>query len=198
MTGTGLFELNISWPTDTITTPVAVIELGGTPLLFDLTATSVTFPRSGFFDNVFSDGYHLLTVQVWDDTDLRWGRTEAVRIMTGLTTTGTFDLTSAFSNQGEISLTIDTVTDMENPIGITFSGVIDPLPYASSMTVTATPDQAVTSYQWYLNGAIQVGETSSSITVGPSFTPGTHRLTVVVDNGTIISSEGFLFEALGP
>ena len=82
------------------------------------------------------------------------------------------------------------------PIAITFSGQQSQLPPGTDMTITATTSENPVTYQWYLGGVPLTGQTSSSITIGSSLTPGNYKLDLEVTKGSVISSESITFSVL--
>jgi N-acetylneuraminic acid mutarotase len=83
--------------------------------------------------------------------------------------------------------------NLQNPIGITFSGQSAELQTNQQMTVTATTTETVESYQWYLKGSALAGATNPSVTVG-NLAEGHYRLDLFVTKGDVISSETLYFD----
>lgn len=191
ITGYGSLSLALSWPTGSITTPVIVAGLTS-DTSFDVFNFSISGNSATYYDNLLVTGYYELSIVLMDGEEVMWGNTEAVRIVNSQTTFGDYDITDfAQDEQGDID--IEIITNIENPLDITLAGSQSSLLPGSSMTVTATVSETPDSYQWYLNGEILYGETSSSITIGNTLAIGTYGLDLIVTKGAIISSEGFTF-----
>ncbi|MCL6592258.1 MAG: hypothetical protein K6U80_20225 [Firmicutes bacterium] len=196
LTGTGELRISISWPAGIITNPSII----GTLTPVGGSATNITFTIAGnglsasYQNNAIPAGYYTLLVQLKDGSVIKWGGIESVRIIAGQTSSGEFPLTTAPGEIGDIELVINP--DLQNPISISFSGQQENLTIGTNMTVTATPSQAVDSYQWYLNGILLLGQTGQTITIGSSLAEGSYRLDVVIVKGNITSSGYITFEVI--
>lgn len=194
--GTGTLSVTLTWPTLTS----ADIDIGATLTSDDGTAADITFAIEGdsanYSDSTLVAGYHLLAIQLLDGATVIWGRIEAVRIIAGQTSTGTYDLTVDDINPataGSMEMTI--ASNLKNPITISFSGQETAILAGTGMTVTASLDPAGTSdsYQWYLNGAAVAGATSASITIGSDLEAGNYWLDLVVETVDVLSSNYVFF-----
>ena len=131
-------------------------------------------------------GYYTLLVYLYDGTTFKWGAAEAVRIIKEQTSEGAYAIIPGSGDIGDINLII--TPDLQNPIGITFSGETENLKVGTNMTITATTSEPVETYQWYLNGKPLTGETSATITIGSALPKGNYRLDLLVSKRMIISS----------
>ena len=197
LTGTGILNISLSWPSGSITNPVITATLtpqGGTAgnITFTLGSDGVS---ATYQNNVINAGYYTLLVYLYDGTTFKWGAADAVRILAGQTSNGSYPIVPG-TGFGGINIII--TPDLQNPIGITFSGAQSNLTVGTNMTVTATTSEPVDSCQWYLNGRPLSGQTGSSITIGSSLGAGTYRLDLIVTQGNIVSSGTVPFTILSP
>lgn len=151
---------------------------------------------------VLPDGYYLLELILWDDTDVVWGAVESVRIIADELTSHTWNLDDVVINEylaGGLDFVIDS--DMELPYDITFDTpdfTLNKTPTPETLTVAATldpadpPDSGI--YRWFING-IEQSTTTSSITVNADdHDPGVYKLELVVlHGGTTLSSNYVTF-----
>jgi hypothetical protein len=92
LAGTGILAASVSWPSGTIGAPAiqgTLTPAGGTPQDIEFT---VDADSASFTSAALDEGYYLLTLRLADGTGVEWGSIEAVRILSGLTTTAAFDL----------------------------------------------------------------------------------------------------------
>ena len=95
LSGTGMLTINISWTAGLISVPAVSATLtsaGGAAQ--GLTFTFGTNSASYASGNTLSAGYYSLALQVMDGGNAVWGFFDAVRILSGQTTTASFNLTS--------------------------------------------------------------------------------------------------------
>jgi len=190
---TGSLTLQISWVENTITTPVVSGTLvEGTEYTVGVSDISTLFGSPTTADSITSvsfstpqdlrAGYYTLYIELYDDTEKIMGDRESVRIVSGIPTSGLFDLTGV---PGEAEITI--TPDLNNPIVID----LDTSNLFTTRVVTATlqspPAGSYFTYDWYEDGvlaeawgATATTTTNDSYTVS-TFTSGTsHNLSVVV------------------
>jgi len=193
LTGTGELQLTVSWPSDLLfnwSVTGTLTPLGGTTS--DLVFTPGT--DSATYQNAALDaGYYALTVVLREDGEAVWGAAEAVPILAGLITTGTFVLSASDIDPGNVVVTI--IPDLQEPFEIIFEGHREALFPSASMTVSATtnPMQSSPSFQWYLDGSRLDGETGSSITIDAGLDEARYRLDLLVQANEVLSSSGFSF-----
>ena len=200
LNGNGDLSLSVSWLTGLVAAP----SVSGTLTLVGGSASNINFALAGnslsaSYDSgsTLAAGYYTLSLVLQDGTTTVWGGIEAVRIVAGNTTTGTFALSSSDINP--LAGMIITITPaMNNPITIALSGQQASLSSGTSMTVVATPSSSVSSYQWFLNGAPISGQTASSCSVGSGLSAGNYRLDVVGTQGSILASTHCAFQVVPP
>jgi hypothetical protein len=192
--GEGILDVTVIWPVDVIENPVILGTL--TPAGGSAEEVSFVYGADGVsagYNRTLANGYYVLSIQLFDGEEMLWGTIEAVRIITGQISEKTYTLVKDVNRGG---LELEIITEMENPIEITFSGAMEFLPSGTNMTVSASTSEPVDSYQWYLKGDPINGETGNTITIGETLEPGTYWLDLVVIKGSILSSEGIVFEVV--
>ncbi len=164
--------------------------------------------RADYNDTGLATGYYDLKLQLYDLSDLVWGLREAVRIVAGQLTSDQWVL---ILDAGGL-LDLETNTNMENPVEITFNPATI-LDFQASagliVSVTTNPTDPVDdsySYLWYLNGDLLTNatdEVSGALTASISFpadsphlTVGNHNLSVMVTVGNTLSSNTIPFTVL--
>ncbi|SMP54276.1 Protein of unknown function [Sphaerochaeta associata] len=196
--GTGTFNLDLSWPADLIDTPVISATL--TPDVGE--AIPLTFVISGTTASLapltLERGYYELSVKLIDssfDQYLVWSKVEEVLIFADATSSKNWTLVEADMNTPTpIDLGLVLIVDTKSPIQMALSGVLALLAYDTSMTVTASGTPVPTSWKWFLDGDVLVGETASSVTIGIGLAENTlHTLTVIGRNGDIAGSTDATF-----
>ena len=197
LSGTGTLTINISWTAGLVAVPSVVATLtpmGGSAqnLPFTMGANSASY-SSG---NTLNAGYYSLALQLMDGGVSVWGLYDAVLILQGQTTAASANLTSQDLHTGGINLTI--VPALPSPIAVTFSGQQSQIPPGTDMTITASTSESPVTFQWYLGGVPLPGQTSSSLTIGSSLTPGNYRLDLAVSNGSALGSGSVVFSVLNP
>lgn len=183
--GNGSLRIDLSWPSEAAVTPVIEASLtpeGGTsvPITFTITGNKASY----LSDPTLTNGYYTLSLKLKDSSMsnyLVWSKVESVLIFKDQLTTANWVLTVDDADAAPapgIALTL--TSDTKKPITITLSGYYNDLQQGSTMTVSATGTPTPTSWQWYLDGDILTGETSSSTTVGSGLVAGSaHTLTVI-------------------
>lgn len=194
VTGTGTLNLSMTWPMNSLGTPVisaSLTPINGSPinLPFMISGNTATYTNSAL-----TNGYYQLNIQLFEsgDIDPAWGLTSAVRIVTGQSSEATFEIDN-FNVTPEGSIEVQISSDLQNPLEITFSDTNNRLFVGGSLTLDSTVSTVPDSYQWYLNGSLLEGQTASSITIGNTLPAGHYYLDLVVRLGNIFSSKGFSF-----
>lgn len=197
LTGDGTVNLTLGWDSsDFISTPeitatmtrvsdntVHVIE-------FVITDTSATYEGN------FTSGYYNLSINVTDGNSTV-SYVDSVRIVKNQSSTAIIQVGTLSEDSGNLIMQI--VTELQDPIEITFSGNQSTIYEGSEMTISVSTDvNTIDSYIWYLDGIVIVGESSSSITIGSGIDTGTHSLAVQVTSGNISSTESILFTVNPP
>ena len=188
--GDGTLDVAVTWPGGVLTTPSVNATLAPTPGS-PAPISFVPGVNSAAYLNDHSNGYYVLALQLWDEGDVLWGTVEAVRIIADETSSTLFALTTDVDRGG---LELEVETNLDNPIEVTLSGSVS-LPRYTTMIVTATTSEAVTDYQWYLQGA-PIGTNADSVEVGTGLGLGHYWLSLVVSNGTVVSSGSMEFDVV--
>ena len=134
--GNGTLSVNLTWPAALVSIPQITASLtstGGviTPLSFS-TPTNGTSTYTGTVGN----GYYTLSIQLLDNGHLVMGSVEIARIVTGQTTTGTYNYTSI--NVGKGSIIVNITPAITNPIPVTVSGTIATVATGTPVNLSAS------------------------------------------------------------
>jgi hypothetical protein len=207
LVGPGELAINLSWPTGLLNNPSVVSQMQtlGSAVWFDLNfnlqGDTATYVPSAPFDPIYN-GYYKMTIQLKDGDAVVYGAFEAVRILAGWKSTGSFPLTEDDLNPatGDVNIIIDP--DLQNPIDISFTGNVPVLPVGGAMTINAVPDPpdpgSAYQYEWYLNGSLITGENQDSITLGSSLGLGNYRLDAAITYEQTVSSNFLTFGVQEP
>jgi hypothetical protein len=180
LAGTGTLQVGVTWNAASIPSAAVVAQLlpmsgAAIPLVIAPQAGSAACSAAAV-----PAGYYTLSVQLMSGTRQVTGAVEVARIVTGQTTSGSYDFTQAAVSGG--SLVIGFTPAVTNPLSVTLSGQAATLPLGSTMTVTAAVGgtSGNVTYVWYLNGQnIATGSTANpSLTLGASLAAGVYRLDV--------------------
>jgi len=190
--GQGQLTVEVSWPDSVLTGP----GLTGNLNPVDGVSESMDFQMapntlSADYEDSLASGYYQMTLQLWDNSDLVWGTVDAVRILAGNVSEQTYLLQQELNRSGFGLVLVDS---LNNPINITFSGVVDSLPAGQEMTITAETEEESVTYQWYLLGEPLAGETGESITIGSALDPGMYWLDLLMQKGSVLSSGRVIFQ----
>ncbi len=192
--GKGFLSIDVSWPDSVLTDPAVSGNLSAA----GESAQSMTFTPepdglSAIYQDSLSSGYYTVIVQLTDADEPVWGTTEAARILAGHPSSRSYQLVDGVNRSG---YRLDLVDDLQNPIEITLSGIIENLLPGEIMTVVAQTSEPVDRYQWYLQGDPIAGATADSLTVGGNLDAGTYWLDLLVQSGAVLSSEQSIFQIL--
>ena len=175
--GTGSLEVDVFWDDIVVANPVIdsqLIASSGSNL--SLTANQVEAGHSEITESTLSTGYYTFTLQLIDSGEVVAGAVEAVRVLDGELTSGQYTFNEFNMPDGDVDIAIDP--DLQEPLNITLTGVVDSYVYGGTMTVTADAGSVTeVNYTWYLNGVSQ--GTGSSYTTASTLAPGQYRLDVV-------------------
>lgn len=177
--GNGTLSVNLTWPAALVSIPQITASLtstGGviTPLSFS-TPTNGTSTYTGTVGN----GYYTLSIQLLDNGHLVMGSVEIARIVTGQTTTGTYNYTSI--NVGKGSIIVNITPGITNPIPVTVSGTIATVATGTPVNLSASvPAGSSVTYVWYVNGAsVGTGATFALNTATSPLSVGSYRVDCV-------------------
>lgn len=199
--GTGQLDVTVSWPDGVLYSPVVVgtlVPAGGTDvgIAFEtgddpLLAQYLSAPFDA--EEALPTGYYTLSLWLSTETadhtdrDTVWGTVEAVRIINRRVSQKLFELVEDV-NRGGITI----LTEFDNPFEVTITGVDSEVLVGSEITAVAQPSGA-DRYEWYLDGnPVGTGETLTFGGVGL----GHHWLSVVVTDGSILSSDTVEFDVV--
>lgn len=199
LAGTGTFNLGLSWPVDSIDSPVIVATLtpdGGTPVILDFTISGLS---ASIAPLTLARGYYTLSVKLNDATYggyLVWSKVEEALIYADADTSKNWVLVKETDMHPQplqnLGLTLNV--DTKSPIEMLLSGVTSDLTYGTDMTVTASGTPVPTTWKWFLNADELVGQTTSSVTLGADLDEKTlHTLTVIGRKGDIAGSTDAIF-----
>ena len=107
------------------------------------------------------------------------GSVEIARIVTGQTTTGTYNYTSI--NVGKGSIIVNITPAITNPIPVTVSGTIATVATGTPVNLSASvPAGNTVTYVWYVNGAsVGIGATFALNTATSPLSVGSYRVDCV-------------------
>lgn len=171
-----ILEATLKAPGATVADPISFINISET--------SKYTYSTTG---KVLASGFYILNVLLKDgdfDNDLRGGFTEVVRVVSGLTTSGTVDLLTE-----SLSTVSDDITDLTvRPFDITISGPANPVfGTDSKLVATAANGEIITSWEWYINGK-SFGSSSSEVFTGAYLSPGNYLITCIAQGNNILDS----------
>ncbi len=171
--GTGDLNLSVSW-TASLQFPsiqASLVPPSGPAISLDF---GVSGNRADYSGYTIAAGYYTLTLQLRENNIPVMGAVEVVRIVSGQTTSGTFD----FSNVNMGTIEVNITPAMANPIPVNISEVPSPIGVGTSLTATASVSDGTANvlYVWYLNGVSQA--TGESYSFGSTLNRGYYRLDV--------------------
>ena len=200
LTDSGTFSLNLSWPSEEITDPIitASITSSSSEITTDISSKINLLNNTANYTEKLEPGYYKFSLSLNDGETLIWQTQEAMRIVGEQTTSAIYelnvnDLEEPQNNNSESGIQISVTTELNNPINISLYGGKSDLGIKETMTVSASTDQVVDSYQWYLNGQLLNDEIDKEITIGSNLGTGHYKLTCLVKKNNILSSEEFNF-----
>ncbi|MCK4907106.1 MAG: hypothetical protein KAS64_06130 [Spirochaetes bacterium] len=188
LNGNGTLSITISWdkeiPDPNMT--ATLTKIGGTPAQINNFTYSIN--SFSYINSAVAPGYYTLQMQFGSGTNILWGATPVIRIITGLTTS--VDLNTEIMENG---LSINISNDLQNPIEVNINGGQDFLTCGTDMSLTAVPELPVDTFAWYLNGTLISGEIGNSLITGSTLNTGVHRIDVIVTKGSVLSSTNIMF-----
>ena len=200
LTGTGTFNLELSWPVDLIGTPRIVATLipdegEEIPIAFTMNIDGLSASMEPM---ILERGYYLLNLKLTDaanDDYLWWAKNEYALIFASSDTSKSWVLTSEIMNvpvPQNLGLVLNV--DTKSPIIMVLAGVEAELGYGTNMTVTASGTPGPTTWKWFLDGDALVDQTTSSLTLGGDLDARTlHFLSIVGRKGDISGSADAIF-----
>jgi hypothetical protein len=193
LAGTGSFSLNATIPAGLLSDPrIAGIltDSSGTEKPFSM-GISADKATAQYLDPALAAGYYSLSLSLLDGTFPRGAFADSLRIVSGQNTSASIAIQYDPGTGGFIA---DLSAELQDPIGISLSGLEAVLRRNQSMTVSANAGPGIESYAWYLDGQALAGRTSAAVTIAGSLPPlGAHRLDVLVKKGGIFGSAHAFF-----
>ncbi len=191
ISGTGIFQLDLTWDSnitwrDSLRFDISVEDSEGN-VITSVSRETSTSSNGLSFMLTLSAGCHIVSVRAFDeDGSLDVGATDAIRIVSGTDTKGSFHLSPSNANPvGDLSMAL------ENNVGVPLAFYIDysPKNAKSGQTVTLSAlcdslpsgiSSSGLSYQWYKDGVLVFsgGDGSYSMRVQT----GLHRYDVIVNS----------------
>lgn len=133
LTAPGTLTLDMLWTTENVATPVITAELMAadeTVSELELSVNAETGRAS--YRGAHDPGYYVLSYQIFDGVELLGGGTEAVRILSGLTSEGEIVMDQIAAPEGNLNLSF--VQDMNHPIEVETNSPQDNLVIGESVT----------------------------------------------------------------
>lgn len=177
--GTGSLSLYVSWPAAEVQNAAIDATLTNRDgrsqsLLFE----SGTAGEASYSNGAIDAGYYSLVLQLRDGETVVAGAVETVRIVQDGHTQGTFSFDDLNHPTGDVDIVV--TPEMDDPLEVELSGATEVLAYGSSMTPSASVNNAGSAevvYTWYLNGGFLAD--GQSLQFGADLAVGSYRLDVV-------------------
>ena len=177
--GNGTLTVTLNWPAALISIPQITASLASasgtvTPLAFSAPANGTST-----YTGTVKNGYYTLSIQLLDNGQLVMGSVEIARIVTGQTTTGTYNYTSI--NVGKGSIIVNITPAITNPIPVTVTGAVATVATGTPVNLSASvPAGNTVTYVWYVNGAsVGTGATFALNTATSPLSVGSYRVDCV-------------------
>ena len=173
LVGSGTLAVALNWPVALVSIPQITASLTSaagvvTPLAFSAPANGTST-----YTGAAKNGYYTLSIQLLDNGQLVMGSVEIARIVTGQTTTGTYNYSSI--NVGQGSIMVNITPAITNPIPVTVAGAAATVATRIPMNLSGSvPAGNNVTYVWYVNGA--------SVGTGATFALNTATLPLPVGN----------------
>jgi hypothetical protein len=177
--GNGTLTVTLNWPAALVSVPQVKANL------ISVTGVSTSLPFSppangtSTYTGTVANGYYTLSIQLLDNGQLVMGSVEIARIVTGQTTTGTYNYTSI--NVATGSIIVNITPAITNPIPVTLTGTVAATATGSPVNLAASvPAGNTVTYVWYVNGAsVATGATFSLNTAASPLSIGGYRIDCV-------------------
>lgn len=195
LTGNGTLELGAVWTGLGLASPkvegLLTAKGSSVPVkhLFTVTGESASLNLT-----TVAAGYYTLKVDLYDGTKLVHSGVEAVRIVAGASTKGTF----AFSGTvGEGSVSLVVSVDLKIPMQVSISGIGDSVKIGTPIALKAASDKAGVTWEWMLNGQT-VGTSSDTLNLvtgvgAGALGVGTYRVDALASKDGVLSSTHKIF-----
>ena len=177
--GNGTLTVNLTWPASLVSIPQITASLTSTAGVVTPLPFSAPANGTSTYTGTVANGYYTLIIQLFDNGQLVMGSVEIARIVTGQTTTGTYNYTSI--NVGKGSIIVNITPAITNPIPVTVTGAIATVATGTPMNLSASvPAGNTVTYVWYVNGAsVGIGATFALNTATSPLSVGSYRVDCV-------------------
>jgi hypothetical protein len=193
LSGTGTLSLSADWSTiaGSIGTPSltgVLTPTSGTAITLPASAFTISGSTASYASSAIPSGSYTLTLILLNGANEASRATDAVQILAGQTASGTVSILKA--ENGSIGITITT----NLPSAVTYAfNPSSGSTIAAGASIAATPSGAVSSYSWYLDGALSSTTTTGTYTTSGTLAAGTYYLTVIGLSGSYLSSGSMSF-----
>jgi hypothetical protein len=197
LVGDGSFGLELSWTAGLLSSPKVSATLspvkGGDPIVWYpvVTGSAVSATKS------VGNGYYTLSLILSDGStggvdNQVWAKVESVLILTGKTTTGSWNLETADLAHGGITINLGSAPP-QPLLEVAISGVPALLAQGEAATATAlaSPSSPQTVFTWYLNGVQKA--VGASYALPTDLAARSYNLDVVASSSTRSGSAGMHF-----
>ncbi len=178
--GNGTLSVALAWPAALVSVPQITASLTSTAGA--MTPLSFSTPANGAstYSGTVANGYYTLSIQLLDNGKLVMGSVEIARIVTGQTTTGTYNYTSINDPQAG-SIIVNITPAITNPIPVTVTGSVTSVATGTPVNLAASvPAGNTVTYVWYVNGAsVGIGSSFALNTATAPLPAGSYRVDCV-------------------
>lgn len=182
LSGTGTLSLDVQWTDGDLQTPgvvASLLSVGGDTreLIFTIDGSSATFSASDV-----TVGYHTLSLELQDNGALAIGAVEIVRIVSDITTSGSFIFDELNQPGGSVDFIIEN--NLNTDLIVTISGYQAEVEENVILPLTAdlTEEGVAVTYIWYVNG--------SSVATGSAYDFFSDQAGIYRIDVTAISADG--------
>lgn len=172
--GEGSLELELSWPPGVAALPSLEGELIGPSgesfaLAFTIEGSQATASKAAL-----PAGYYTLAVRLFDAGEQVTGLAEAVRIVSGQTTSGTLEFAELTGSPGSIDARL--LVDLCDPVEVEIAGRQTRMGLGDSLALKAWPAEEGRELEgaWYVDGSFAANE--PSVSLGSALGVGMHRI----------------------
>lgn len=177
--GNGTLTVTLTWPVALVSVPQITASLTSTAGTVTPLAFSTPANGTSTYTGTVANGYYTLSIQLLNNGQLVMGSVDIARIVTGQTTTGTYNYTSV--NVGNGSIIVNITPAITNPIPVTVTGAVATVLTGTPMNLSASvPAGNTVTYVWYVNGtSVGTGATFALNTAMSPLSVGIYRVDCV-------------------
>jgi hypothetical protein len=174
--GNGTLTVTLTWPVALVSIPQITASLTSTAGVVTPLAFSAPANGTSTYTGIVANGYYTLSIQLLNNGQLIMGSVEIARIVTGQSTTGTYNYTNV--NVGQGSIIVNITPAVTNPIPVTVTGAAAAVATGTPMNLSASVSAGNTvTYVWYANGAsVGTGATFALNTATSPLPVGSYRV----------------------